>query len=851
MRALPRPLLPLLPALAAAFVLVLTPGTAAAQPSQPPAPSQPGGNDLEPPSLEKRVEAKYPEGARQQRLEANVGLELVIGEDGRVTEARITAPAGSGFDEAALEAVRAFVFAPARQGGRPIRSSVQFTYEFHLPPEAAPPPPPPPPPASALPAGRADATQTGADQATLVLAQRPISAASSFAVRDREFNLRPIGSVQDILRVTPGLVLVQHSGGGKANQYFLRGFDIDHGTDLALSIDGIPINMVSHGHGQGYADTNFIIPEVVERVEVSKGPYFANQGDFATAGAVNMVSRDSFEHSSVGFGLSGSPGRGALGYRGLLIASPKFANGVKATFAAELGRQNGPFDNPEGWNKYKLFNKLTLPVNDASSITIGQMSYGGAWHGSGQIPARSVERGDISRFGSIAPDEGGYTSRHQAYVQYKLRPSENAEVKALAYVGVYKFNMFSNFTLALRDPDNGDEIEQVDRRTFYGAKLSYRVVHEIEGVRFDTTIGGDGRSDDIQNQLRNTLHRRELSRVADNDINSTFLGAYANEEVTLLKWLRLVGGGRADMVAFAVDDKRVQPPGGRPTGGVDSAHQFSPKGSVIVSPLQSEPAQLDVYVNYGHGFHSNDVRGAFANPKVTPLTRAIGEEVGARTRLFNRWDLAIALWQLDLDNETVWIGDEGTNEAGGATTRRGLELETRYEITKWLAADADITFTRSRFKANAGNGSGLALAPKQTWSGGLSARHALGPGVARAGFRFYGVGDRPASDDGALVAPGFTMFDVHAGYKLRRFDLALDVENLFNSATRAAQFATTGRLRSEPAVGAPVPANFSCGSNGRLAGGGGGQGGFAGCEDVHFTPQYPITLRLMATVYLD
>jgi TonB family protein len=839
------------PAVAAlAFALVAAPRVASGQPGQPAAPVE--ASDLTPPALEKRVDATYPDEAKRQRVEASVGLELIVGEDGRVVDAKVTAPAGRGFDEAALAAARSFVFTPARQGGKPIRSAVQFTYEFHLPPEPITPgPPPPPPPPPPLPVEPAEVRQSGADQATLVLAQRPISAASSFAVRDREFNLRPIGSVADILRVTPGLVVVQHSGGGKANQYFLRGFDVDHGTDLALSIDGVPINMVSHAHGQGYSDTNFIIPEVVERVEITKGPYFAHQGDFATAGAVNMVSREDFDHSSAGIGLSGSPGRGALGYRGLLIASPKFEH-MRATFAAELGRQNGPFDNPEGWNKYKLFNKLTVDGPKGSTLTISQMSYGGAWSGSGQIPARAVEQGRISRFGSIDPDEGGFTGRHQGFVQYKLRPTENSELKALAYVGAYRFNLFSNFTLNLRDPNNGDQIEQVDRRVFYGGRLSYRIVHDVEGVRFDTTIGADGRNDDIHGELRNTLHRRELSRVANNNVTQTFIGAFANEEITSVKWLRVNAGGRADMVAFAVDDKLPRTPGSaEQTAGTGSAQQFSPKTSVAVSPVQVEDAQLDVYVNYGHGFHSNDVRGAFSPQKVTPLTRAIGEEVGTRARFFNRWDLAVAGWQLDLDNETVWIGDEGTTDVSGATTRRGVELETRLEITKWLAADLDLTFTKSQFKANAGNGSGLALAPKQTWSGGISGRHGLGPGIVRGGLRFYGIGDRPASDDGELIAPGFTLFDIHAGYRLRRFDFALDVENLFNSEARSAQFATTGRLRTEPGAGAPIPAGFNCGSNGRLATGGASASGFAGCEDVHFTPQYPLTLRVMATVYLD
>jgi outer membrane receptor protein involved in Fe transport len=655
------------------------------------------------------------------------------------------------------------------------------------------------------------------------------------------------------LRVTPGLVLVQHSGGGKANQYFLRGFDADHGTDLALSIDGVPINMVSHAHGQGYSDTNFIIPEAVERVEVTKGPYFANQGDFATAGAVNMVTRDDFEHSSVGVGFGGAPGHGAPSYRALLVASPKFDT-MKATFAADVGHQDGPFDNPENFDKYKLFNKVTFELTKASSIRVGEMSYGANWHGSGQIPARAVDQGLVSRFGSIDPDEGGNTSRHQLYAEYKLHPDENSELRLMTYVGTYRFNLFSNFTLFLVDPDNGDEIQQVDRRTFYGGKTSYRVVRKVFGVNFDTTIGADGRSDDIHEELWHTAQRRELSELRRNDVHETFVGAFVNEELTPIHWFRLDLGGRADLLSFAVDNQLASADPSAPTSGVDAAHQLSPKVSAIVTPVESKEISVDVYGNYGHGFHSNDVRGAFATPSVTPLTRAIGEEIGARGRFFARWDLAAAFWQLDLANETVWNGDDGTTEVSGATTRRGVELETRYEFTPWLAADLDLTFTKSEFSTDGENGGGLALAPKQTWSGGVSARHELGPGVARAGLRFYGIGDRPASDDGVLVAPGFTQFDLHLGYRHRRFDIAFDVENLFDGTYRSAQFDTVSRLRTEPATGSAVPAGFTCGRNARLApptSGGSPSHQFSGCEDVDYTPAYPLTMRVMATFFLD
>ena len=823
-------------------------------------PASDGSAVVNPPSLKEHRSATYPADALRDRIEGSVGLEVTVDEAGRVTEARVTQTAGHGLDEAALTAVRQWTFEPAKRAGVPIVATVQLAYPFELPSAAAvdgtvqaanalpaPSASPPEPKAAVEP----KLQESGGT--TLVLGHRPISAASSFAVRDRDFSLRPVGSVQDILRVTPGLVMVQHSGGGKANQYFLRGFDADHGTDVALSIDGIPINMVSHAHGQGFSDTNFIIPETVERVEITKGPYFANQGDFATAGAVNLVTRDSFEHSSLGFGAGGSPGHGAPSYRGLLVASPKWDT-AKATFAVEVGRQDGPFDNPEGWDRYKLFNKLTFALSPTSSITVGESSYSGNWHGSGQIPARAVDQGTISRFGSIDPNEGGNTARHQLFMIYKLRPSETSEVNAVAYAGTYRFNLFSNFTLYARDPDNGDEIEQVDRRTFYGGKISYRIVHELEHVHFDTTIGGDMRSDDIHEQLWNSRQRIQIAAVRDNAVHETMLGAFVNEEVTPLTWLRFNAGLRADLLSFAVDNQLVTSDPANPRSGTDSARQFSPKASAIVTPLDAPGAQVDIYVNYGNGLHSNDVRGAFASPAVTPLTRAIGEEVGARSRLFDRWDFAASLWRLTLNNETVWGGDDGTTSVSDATLRYGVELESRVELTKWLAADGDVTFTHSQFSTDKENGGGLALAPKQTWSGGLSVRHEVGPGVARGGLRLFGIGDRPASDDGFIVAPGFTQVDLHLGYRHRRFDIAFDVENLLNGVFRSAQFDTVSRLRSEPAINSALNGYKCAGNNTRLAPNpstGVVDTQFHGCEDVNFTPAYPITARLMATLFLD
>jgi hypothetical protein len=380
--------------------------------------------------------------------------------------------------------------------------------------------------------------------------------------------------------------------------------------------------------------------------------------------------------------------------------------------------------------------------------------------------------------------------------------------------------------------------------------VAYRIAHRLGRVRFDTTIGSDVRGDDIHEMLWHTANRVQLAPLRNNHVHEALIGAYVNEEISPLDWARILVGARADELAFSVDnDLTSSTDPQNPRSGVNGAHQISPKASAILSPLQRKEAQLDVYLNWGIGFHSNDVRGVFTTPSVTPLTRAIGEEVGARTRVLDRLDFAAAGWLLDLDSETTWNGDDGTTNVGPSTRRYGVELEGRFELTPWFAADVAVTFTHSQFSTDRENGGGLALAPKQTWSGGLSARHDLGPGAGRAGLRFYGIGDRPASDDGVIVAPGFTQVDLHVGYRMRRWDLALDIENLLNGEYRSAQFDTVTRLPTEPPLGTGgLPSNF-CGNSGRLVVD--PAGGFTGCEGVSFTPAYPLTARVMATLFLD
>jgi outer membrane receptor protein involved in Fe transport len=660
---------------------------------------------------------------------------------------------------------------------------------------------------------------------TTVTARRPFTAASSSTVRDQDFLLRPHPRPADILQVVPGFYTVQHAGGGKANQYFLRGFDADHGTDVALLVDGVPVNMVSHGHGQGYADLNWIIPELIERVEVRKGTYFAQDGDFATAGAVNLVTRRNFESSQVTLG-----GGSFNTLRGMFIAAPE-VEGWSPVVAGQVYGTNGPFQSPEKLERYSLFTKVTRQLSERSTLSLALTSYGSGWNASGQIPLREVLAGRLDRFATVNPTEGGNSQRHSAYATWRTLTQDDGEVNVLAYAVQYRLNLYSDFTFFSRDPVNGDMIEQNDRRTMLGFNASYRFRREWGGIAFDTTLGTQLRTDNIDNGLSYAVARERLDTVVDTNIREGSLGLYAQEDITFTPWLRAVLGLRADAFGFDVDDhlEDLAAPGTK-TSGVEQASRLSPKASLVLSPLPN----TDLYVNYGHGFHSNDARGVVRLPEpVTPLTRARGYEVGARTRLFDRLDLAGSVFRLDLDSELVWVGDEGTTEARGATRRQGLEAEARLKVLPWLFADADATLSRATYVQNAGNGDAVALAPTLILAGGVSARHPSGV-YGRLGVLH--LGDRPATEDRFLVAEGFTRVDVTLGYRSSWYEVNVGVQNLLNTQWREAQFANVSRLPSES----------SCPEGTRPAG---EPGAFEGCEDLHFTPGAPFNLQASASFF--
>ena len=515
-----------------------------------------------PPSLRVHPEAVYPADALRERLAGTVGMELDVDEHGAVSAARVTAPAGHGFDEAAVEAVRKFTFEPAKRNGVPIVSTVQFAYEFHLPAQA--PAPRPPSGASASPAATPSATPPAQPAAaagdaataqpsqpggsTLVVAQRPlnpppeVTAASDSSTSQKELALRPRYRAEGLLEVVPGVFSVQHAGGGKAQQDFVRGFNLDHGTDMAVFIEDSPLNLVSHAHGQGWTDYHSIIPETVERVDSAKGTYAADVGDFGTAGSVHFRMADHLDESVAKLELAPQTGHERL----VVVESPNFGDKWRVAVAAEVFHENGPFIHPEDFGRLNGYAKVTRVIDDRSEISFLTTVYSGSWSMSGVIPARAVcGESDgtptpaaysgshcLSRFDSVDPTQGGASQRFMAMTQYKNNLSTNWDFRASAYALHSNLQLFPNDGIAASfQPDGikyGSQVEQDDTRTQTGTDI--RLIHHgvLGGVKLRTTFGLQIRNDDIEAQLHRTLGRNRLDGV-DANIPGPIYDGHTNE----------------------------------------------------------------------------------------------------------------------------------------------------------------------------------------------------------------------------------------------------------------------------------------------------------------------------------
>ncbi len=617
-------------------------------------------------------------------------------------------------------------------------------------------------------------------------ARKAITSSNSQIIRDRDLSLRVMTDPSDVIKVTPGLFTGQHAGGGKANQYFIRGFDADHGTDLSLWFDGMPINNISHGHGQGYADLHFIIPELVEQVQVNKGPYAIEYGDLATAGSVSMKTRKRFTENELYV-------TGGMDNTSRVLSILTLNTPAKPILAAEVFRSDGPFKNPENLERYNLFLKTPITENANSSLDLTLMAYGSGWNGSGQVAQRAIDSGWINRFGSLDPSEGGSSQRQSVSLNYFSAPSVNEEFQATAYLINYRLSLYSDFTFFADDSINGDEINQRDDRTVTGFQATYEHKHNLMGLPAEALFGLASRNDLIHTNLDHAKERKLLNKKVDAETREGSYSTFVKESITPLPWLYLELGLRGDHFSFNVTDKLLET-GDSSITGVKDASIFSPKVNVVVTPIPG----TDIYFNYGEGFHSNDARGVTTTiDPARPLTKGVGYEVGTRTQLFQRWDLAASLWRLDMDGEFVWVGDGGGTAESFASKRIGVDFETRLQILSWLWADFDMTKCTADYTHNAGNGTAVALAPRLTMAGGLSMRHASG---VYGSLRMQHLDDRPADEAGSFIAYGFTVFDLAVGYRYKNWELIATISNLFNTKWYNAQFENDSRIKNPQGV---------------------------------------------------
>jgi hypothetical protein len=525
-------------------------------------------------------------------------------------------------------------------------------------------------------------------------------AASQGVIEAALLKSRPALRPGEVLEFVPGVIVTQHSGDGKANQYFLRGFNLDHGTDFATRVGGIPVNMPTHAHGQGYTDLNFLIPELVQRIEYRKGPYFAAFGDFASAGAADIVYRRRFEAPFAQLSL------GEKGYRrGVAGGSAELGGGLTALAVVELMRNDGPWTVPERLRKSNGVATLSGGTT-ARGWSASLAAYGASWTATDQIPQRLIDAGryegrPFGRFDSLDPTTGGRTARDTLSAEWHDGdPTTGARTRVNAYAMRYRLDLFSNFTYALERPDTGDQFAQRDRRRVFGGEASHAFDHRLGGLELRTEFGAQLRHDRMRVGLFDTQARQVVATTRDDRVQQTQAGAWLQSSAALAPWLRAVAGVRADHIRAEVTSLSLAENSGRAR-----ASQLSPKLSVVAGPF-ADGGKTEFFFNAGRGLHSNDARGTTAriDPRtgdpvdpVPPLVASRGLEVGARTEALKGLQSSLALWQLHSNSELVYIGDAGATEASGASRRRGVEWNNRYAPLPWLLLDADLAWSRGRF----------------------------------------------------------------------------------------------------------------------------------------------------------
>ena len=617
------------------------------------------------------------------------------------------------------------------------------------------------------------------------------ASASQGAVTAAQLDARPVMRAGEVLETVPGLIVSQHSGEGKANQYYLRGFNLDHGTDFSTTVAGVPVNTPTGAHAHGYADVSFLIPELVSSVQFKKGPYFADEGDFAAAGAANINYVNQLERPIVRVS-AGSDGWDRL----FGAASPRVAGGYLLG-ALEVNHNDGPWVRPDDYRKLNGVLRYSRGDN-RNGFSLTGMGYWADWDSTDQVPERAIAGGLIPRFGLLDASDGGKANRQSFAAEYQ-RSNGPSSLRATGFLLHNSLNLFSNFTYFLDDPDNGDQFEQAERRVAAGGRLTYRRLGHFFERHTESAVGVQLRRDWLDPVgLYRTASRQRLSTTREDEVGQTMAGVYAQTEIEWTRSLRTTFGLRADRYQFSVTSDN-------PLNSGDGADGLiSPKVGAIFGPWNG----TELYANAGTGFHSNDARGAAITvdpasgepvDRVTPLVRAKGAEVGLRTVRIRGLQSTVALWYLGIDSELLFVGDAGTTEAGRPSRRMGIEWTNYARLASWLTLDADLAFTRAQFTDDDPAGTripgaldrvisaGVTIEPHKQVFGSLRVRH---------------FGPRPLIEDASVTSNSTTLWNGEAGYRLSsKARLVLEVFNLFDAEVSDIDYFYQSRLPGEPKDG--------------------------------------------------
>lgn len=643
------------------------------------------------------------------------------------------------------------------------------------------------------------------------------NAASQGVVTAKLIENRPTLHPAEVLEFVPGVIVTQHSGDGKANQYFLRGFNLDHGTDFATFVDGMPVNMPTHAHGHGYSDLNWLIPELVNRISYKKGPYFADEGDFSSAGVARLGLFDTLPQGIASLTL------GDNGYtRGLLTQSVPWQGG-KVLYAVETAYNNGPWEQPERFHRANGVLRYST-ASDSARTSLTAMAYSAAWHATDQIPQRAVDQGLVGRFGTLDPTDGGHTERYSLSWQTE-RKADTGNFKANAYAITSRLNLVSNFTYNLEQiepPVNGDQFVQAESRQVLGGSVSHSFATPFGGFDSSTTVGTSMRLDRLDPVgLYRGLGGQRTATLQESHVSQSLVGLYAENSTAWTPTVRTLLGVRYDRMAVDVRSSITD------NTGQHTADLTSPKLSLILGPWN----KTEYFVNIGSGFHSNDARGVTARlaPKEgTPidpspaLVRTTGSELGLRTEAIAGLQSSLALWQLDMGSELVFAGDAGDTGASGASRRWGVEFNNHYRATPWLLLDADLAVSRAEFTTAQGDAPNVG----RYVPGSVETVVSLGAVISDRGpwsgqFQLRYFGPRPLIEDNSQRSDGTTLAYLRVGYQINpKTKLALDVFNLFDRKASDIDYFYASRLPGEAAEGV---------------------------ADRHFHPVEPRSLRLTLT----